>query len=162
VLFRSELKEKEKYDLIYSIDVLEHISGNWKVIENIYRALKNEGIFYLAMPSEKDHRYLFPERFFQKYIEWSAREHTGDQYEVSELCSILKDIGFKIILAKYTFGLWGRLAWELDMLTDGAIYLKRILFPMLMLFSYLDTIWRNQIGSYALLVIGKKKSSNVL
>jgi SAM-dependent methyltransferase len=157
-----ELKEKEKYDLIYSIDVLEHISGNWKVIENIYRALKNEGIFYLAMPSEKDHRYLFPERFFQKYIEWSAREHTGDQYEVSELCSILKDIGFKIILAKYTFGLWGRLAWELDMLTDGAIYLKRILFPMLMLFSYLDTIWRNQIGSYALLVIGKKKSSNVL
>jgi SAM-dependent methyltransferase len=151
-----ELKEKEEYDFIYSIDVLEHISGNWKVLENIYRALKNEGIFYLAMPCEKNHRHIFPERFFQKYTEWSAREHTGDQYELSELCFILKDMGFKIILAKYTFGLWGKLTWELDMLMERYQNLKRLSMPLLLFLCFLDTLWKNKEDSYALLIIAKK------
>ncbi|MEW6614146.1 MAG: class I SAM-dependent methyltransferase [Thermodesulfobacteriota bacterium] len=151
-----ELKENEEYDLIYSIDVLEHISWNQKVMENIYHALQSEGIFYLAMPSEKDHRYLLPERFFRKYIEWSIREHTGDQYELGELCFILKEIGFKIILAKYAFGIWGKLAWELDMLMERHRNLKRLSMPLLLFLCFLDTLWKNKEGSYALLIIARK------
>jgi len=151
-----ELKENEEYDFIYSIDVLEHILGNQKVIENIYHALQSEGIFYLAMPSEKDHRYVLPERFFRKYIEWSTKEHGGDQYRLNELCCILKDIGFKITLAKYTFGFWGKLAWELDMLMEKHRNLKRASLFFLMLLSFLDTLWKNKEGSYALLIIAKK------
>ena len=53
------LTDKGKYDFIYSIDVLEHIKGNRTVIENLYNALKSGGTFYLAMPYEPGHKFIF-------------------------------------------------------------------------------------------------------
>lgn len=151
-----KLNQKEKFDLIYSIDVLEHIVGNMKVIENLDRALKKGGLLYIAMPNEKDHRFLLPDKYHQQYVEWSSNEHVGDQYRVEELAVILEALGYGILVAKPTFGFWGKLAWELDMIIEEKKNLKRLLLPFLLLWCYLDTIWKNGENSYALLVIAKK------
>lgn len=151
-----KLNEEEQYDLIYTIDVLEHIVGNLKIIGNLDRALKNGGIFYIAMPNEKNHRYLLPEKYFKKYIEWSSKEHIGDQYTVEELASIMEGLGYKILHGQYTFGFWGKLAWELDMLMEKYRNLKRLFLPFLLFLCWLDTVWQNSKGSYAILVIAKK------
>lgn len=151
-----ELNEEEQYDLIYTIDVLEHIVGNLEVIRNLDRALKEKGILYLAMPNEKNHRYLLPEKFFKEYIEWSSMEHIGDQYSVKELASILEGLGYKILYARYTFGFWGKFAWELDMLMEKYRNLKRLFLPLLLFLCWLDTVWQNREDSYALLIIAKK------
>jgi 2-polyprenyl-3-methyl-5-hydroxy-6-metoxy-1,4-benzoquinol methylase len=58
------LSEMESYDFIFSIDVMEHISQNTIVFENIYNALESGGTFYLAMPYEPGHRYLLPSSYF--------------------------------------------------------------------------------------------------
>ncbi len=151
-----EIKEEERYDLIYTIDVLEHIVGNLEVIRNMDRALKKEGILYIAMPNEKNHRYLLPKKFFKEYIEWSSKEHIGDQYSVEELSSILEGLGYSILYARYTFGFWGKLAWELDMLMEKYRNLKRLSLLFLLFLCWLDTLWENKKDSYGLLIIGRK------
>jgi len=151
-----ELNQSDAFDLIYTIDVLEHIVGNMKVIGNLDRALKKGGILYIAIPNEKDHRFLFPEKYHQRYVEWSSIEHGGDQYSVEELIAILEDLGYRVLIGKRTFGLWGKLAWELDLVMEKKKNLKRLSLPFLLFLCYLDLIWKNGKSSYALLVIAKK------
>jgi len=55
-----ELKEKNFYDLIISIDSLEHITYNKKILRNFFNALKFSGFLYLAVPCEKNVKHFFP------------------------------------------------------------------------------------------------------
>lgn len=152
------LDENEKFDFIFSIDCLEHIPGNQKVMAGLVRALVPGGVLYVAMPCEKIHRFLFPKRYFEKYIRWAAGEHIGDQYTCDELVAIFRSLGLAILQAQYTFGFWGKLAWELDMLTDSRPRLKRLLLPFLFSVGALDPLCGNRSGPYGLLVVGKKPS----
>lgn len=150
------LAETEKFDFIFSIDCLEHILGNQKVVANLARALAPGGILYVAMPCEKIHRFLFPTRYFEKYTQWASREHIGDSYTCDELVAIFRSLGLTILRAQYTFGFWGKLAWELDMLTDGRPRLKRLLLPFLFSIGALDPLCGNRSGPYGLVVAGRK------
>jgi SAM-dependent methyltransferase len=152
------LAENEKFDFIFSIDCLEHIPGNQKVMANLVRALVPGGVLYVAMPCEKIHRFLFPKRYFEKYIQWASGEHIGDQYTCDELVAIFRSLGLTILQAQYTFGFWGKLAWELDMLTDSRPRLKRLLLPFLFSIGALDPLCGNCSGPYGLLVVGEKPS----
>lgn len=155
-----ELSDEEEYDFIYSIDVLEHIKGNKKVIKNIYNALKPGGTLYLAMPDETNHRFIFSKnKHIQNYIKWTESEHKGDQYSLNELSKLLEETGFRIVMRKHTFGFFGKLAWELDMMTDNCISLKHLIQPFIFISGYLDTFCKNRPGSYGVLVIGKKDAS---
>jgi 2-polyprenyl-3-methyl-5-hydroxy-6-metoxy-1,4-benzoquinol methylase len=151
-----ELDEYERYDFIFSIDCLEHIPGNQKVIANLVKALASGGILYLAIPGEKNHRYLFPKRYFERYTQWASGEHIGDQYTRDELVAVFRALQLDILHAQYTFGFWGKLAWELDMLTDGKPGLKTMLLPLLFCIGALDPFFSNNSGPYGVLVIGKK------
>ena len=152
------LRDKGKYDFAFSIDVLEHIRGNRTVIKNIYNALRTNGIFYLAMPYEPGHKFLFPRnKHIQGYINWAKIEHIGDQYSLDEISNILEETGFKIITKKHTFGFFGKLAWEFDMMTENCISVKHIIQPFIFISGFLDTICKNRPGSYGILVIGEKK-----
>ncbi|GAI04956.1 unnamed protein product, partial [marine sediment metagenome] len=71
-----------------------------------------------------------------------------------ELKKLVKDIGFKIIKSKYTFGFFGKLAWELDRLTDSYRKIKLCLMPLLKIFGRIDTIVKNKNGN--ILIIGEK------
>ena len=150
------LYEMENYDFIFSIDVMEHISGNERVFQNIYNALELGGTFYLAMPYEPGHQYILPRNHFKKYVDWAKKEHTGEQYSLDSITRVLSKIGFNVVDIRYTFGFWGKLAWEFDMLTEEHLTVKRSLQPLLFIWGYLDTLWRNGPGSYAIRVIARK------
>ena len=159
LFFQSDIRiplQKERYDFIFSIDVLEHIQDNFKVLQNIYDGLKANGIFYLAMPYEPGHTFLFPRQLFANYIAWAEKEHVGEQYDLETVSEILRKLGFRIEDACYTFGFWGKLAWELDMLTEETLFLKHLLQPLLFIWGYLDTLWKCGSGSYAIKVIARK------
>ncbi|MEE8422931.1 MAG: methyltransferase domain-containing protein, partial [Thermodesulfobacteriota bacterium] len=148
------LNEKVKYDLVYSIDVLEHIPGNKKVIENIFGALKKGGIFYLAMPWDEANSRLLPAFFFKDSDAWADKEHIGEQYSLNELTDLMKKIGFKILEARYTFGIWGKLAWEMEKVFTFLGPTGSIFKPFLKMLGHLDIYKRNKEG--ALLVIAKR------
>ena len=125
------MDDEEVYDFAYCIDVLEHIPGNRIVIANIHRALKPRGYFYLHMPYDHPGKRILPERYFQSFEEWACKEHIGEQYTLEEACHLLTEEGFQILRSQWTFGFIGELAWEIDRLTDGRVFLKVLLAPLL-------------------------------
>jgi SAM-dependent methyltransferase len=156
------LLDKECYNLCLCIDVLEHISGNCKVIENIYRSLRPGGYFYLHIPRPEIYdRRMFPKRFYKEFDNWADTEHIGERYTLGEIQNVLKSIGFNIIRAHCTFNFWGRLAWELDRITDNMIPLKAFLMPLLKIFAYAD-FWFPKSNKAATLVIAMKPSCPAL
>ncbi|MDV2503967.1 MAG: class I SAM-dependent methyltransferase [bacterium] len=151
------MEEKDEYDFIFSLECLEHIHGNQKVIGNFVQALSPGGVLFIMMPCEKIHKFLFPRNWFEEYTQWTAKEHIGDQYTLDELVPILEGLGVRTLQAQYTFGFWGKLAWELSMLTVNKRKLHRLLLPMLLLIGLLDVVLPLGKGSpYGLLVLGQK------
>ena len=148
------LEEENSYDFCLCIDVLEHISENRRALEKIYRALRVDGYFYLHTPSKNQSR-IFPARFFKEFDEWEKEEHIGEMYNLKELLEEIMAIGFKIIEARETFGFFGKLAWEIDRITDKYIVLKIILMPLLKLFAYLDIKFAKKGGGILILAMKK-------
>lgn len=149
-----ELEERHNYDFIYSIDVLEHIPNNIKVLRNSYQALKHDGYLFLHMPYDIDKKSIFPDKFFAKFNVWAEKEHIGEQYTLDEIKSILQKIGFEIVEIEYTFGFPGELAWELDRITDGNIILKIIIMPLLKILGLISVNVKHRTGN--ILVIARK------
>jgi SAM-dependent methyltransferase len=108
-----ELDAKERFDFIYSFDVLEHIAENRSVLERLYRALSPGGSLLVRIPARVQKRIL-SERFTAEHAKWAAIEHVGQHYTMESLIADLRDIGFRIRSAEYTMGFWGRLSFELN------------------------------------------------
>ena len=151
----TQLCGENYYDFSLCIDVLEHIPGNRLVLEKIYTSLKPGGYFYLHMPDDKHNRRIFPKNFFKEFEKWAEDEHLGEQYTLEEMKDILKFNGFTIVEAYDTFGFWGKLAWELDRITDGKIALKVLLMPLLKLWVHFD-LWLPKRTGNEILVLGMK------
>lgn len=158
VMDLKRMEESGRYDFVFTLECLEHIPGNRPVIDGLIRALKKGGTLLIMMPNEKIHRYLFPRRWFEKYNQWAAAEHIGDQYTLEELTALLRTRGIRVIRSRYTFGFWGKLVWEVRMLTEEKRGLHCLLLPLLLLFGILDSLWPFwRSGSYGLLVLGRKE-----
>ncbi|MCK4539877.1 glycosyltransferase [Candidatus Parcubacteria bacterium] len=137
----TKLDENNIYDLIISIDVLEHIPKNKIVMEKIYKALKVGGFFYCTIPNDKAKKRLFPNKYFIQFDKWDAIEHIGEQYDLYQLKELMQTIGFKINFARYTFTFWGNLAWEINTILKGKKVgdkLNIILMPLYRILTWLD------------------------
>lgn len=105
-----ELPGSECYDLILSVDVMEHIEEDELVFSNFYRLLKSGGLLLISTPSDKggsdvqndsDHSFI--------------DEHVRDGYGIGEIENKLSKSGFQHIAAKYSYGAPGSAAWRLSM-----------------------------------------------
>ena len=152
----SQMQDKDRYDFCLCIDVMEHIPNNRMVMERIHSALKPGGYFFLHIPRpDRYAKHFFPERLYKEFEEWSRDEHIGKRYSIEEIREILASIGFDIATAHCTFNFWGRLAWELDRITDRNLLPKVILTPFMKLFATMD-IWLPKSTKGAVLVIAQK------
>lgn len=149
-----KLEDENYYDFCLSIDVLEHIPENRKVLENIYKALKIAGYFYLHTPT-KDEKRIFPEGFFREFDNWAKEEYIGKMYKFEGLKDVMSSIGFEIIEVRETFSFFGSFAWEIDRITDKYVFLKIVLMPLLKFFAHLDVKFSRK-GSGILILAMKK------
>lgn len=69
--------------------------------------------------------------------------------------NIFRSTGFTVIKAHSTFGFWGKLAWELDRITDGRNILKALPMPLLKVFAHFD-LWLPKHTGNGILVLGMK------
>ena len=149
-----ELDSRDAYDLIYCIDVLEHIPGNRRVMANFFRALRPGGYLYLHIPLDEGGNRIFPRRFFTEFQDWADGEHIGEQYTPGQLKNILSELGFAVSAAAYTFGYAGKLAWEMDRMTDRSSKMKRALMPLLKTVAFSSTLFPH--GSGSVLALARK------
>ena len=122
----------DTYNLILSIDVMEHIEADVKVFENFYKSMAPGGTLLISTPSDKGGSDVAHEHD-QSFIE----EHVRDGYAKGEITQKLKNAGFSNIEVLYTYGKPGSLSWKLSMKTPILFIGKTSLFYLLLPLYYL-------------------------
>jgi len=158
------LKEQEKYNLIVTVDVMEHIEEDTLVFRNFHSALKEGGILLITTPSDMGGSGI-KNKDDRSFID----EHVRAGYGKDEIAEKLKASGFSDISVKYTYGLPGHLSWLLLIRYPAGIfqwsaltliviplYYILILTPALIL-NIFDLVIRHKKGT-GLLVTAIKKS----
>lgn len=106
--------DTDTYDLALSVDVMEHILEDEKVMRNLCGSLRKGGMLLISTPSDQggsdtDHHHS--EEGTTGFID----EHVRDGYNIDEIQEKLLRAGFSSVEAKYTYGPYGSLAWRLSM-----------------------------------------------
>jgi SAM-dependent methyltransferase len=148
----------QKYDLIFSNHVLEHIVDNRKVINQLVASLKPGGFIYIQIPNATQWR-LLPDKYLRHHAEWAEEEHVGQTLTLDSLREMLEGMECRILKAQYTSGFLGELSFELKeialhYLNSQVLFV--LLFPLLKLLGYLDSLARYRQGN-GILVLAQKR-----
>lgn len=98
----------ERFDLILSVDVMEHIEEDRAVFRNFERVLNPGGYVVINTPSDlggSDVGGVEDESFIE--------EHVRPGYNREELSAKLRESGLNTVRAIYTYGRYGSKAWRL-------------------------------------------------
>ena len=133
--------QPEKYDLVLSVDVMEHIEEDTVVFENLYKSMKSGGMLLISTPSDKggsdvnhNHDPANPQSSF-------IDEHVRDGYNIEEIAEKLKNAGFSKVEAAYSYGWPGKISWKLSMKFPISLLNASKLFFIILPFYYLATYW---------------------
>lgn len=140
------------FDIIYSVDVLEHIADDMKVLTNFYEALKPGGILLLHIPNINQKRYL------EKFKNWKQIDHVRNGYGKEKIVDKLSRIGFSNIKTEFTCGWAGALAWEIQSILKTAFkhrLAQIISFPFTAVLTFIDVHLNKTTGNGILLMARK-------
>lgn len=114
VLFRIgdlvRYREENSYDLILSVDVMEHILEDVEVFRNFQASLVPGGMLVISTPSDQGGSDVHGDGE-TSFIE----EHVRDGYNIQEIQDKLKLAGFSKVQARYSYGKPGQISWRLSM-----------------------------------------------
>jgi 2-polyprenyl-3-methyl-5-hydroxy-6-metoxy-1,4-benzoquinol methylase len=99
-----------RYDLILSVDVMEHILEDVQVFRNFHRSLTTGGMLLISTPSDQGGSDVHDEGE-SSFIE----EHVRDGYNIKEIEDKLLSAGFSKVKARYSYGSPGKISWRLSM-----------------------------------------------
>lgn len=161
----TEFRRPGTYNLILSVDVMEHIEDDRTVFRNLFNSLLPGGWLIISTPSDQGGSDVHNEGD-HSFIE----EHVRDGYSITEISGKLSEAGFSTVIPRYTYGIPGSIAWKLTMkipvtLLNFSWLTAPLLLPWYMLviipsliLNYADTLMRHRRGT-GLLVIAKKDYS---
>lgn len=125
-------REPDKYNLILSVDVMEHILEDEKVFRNFFESLKTDGTLLISTPSDKGGSDVHDEE-----DESFIGEHVRNGYSIEEIGTKLTVAGFKEVNASYTYGKPGSISWRLAMKYPVKMLNISKLFFLILPFYYL-------------------------
>jgi len=102
--------EPDSFNLILSVDVMEHIKDDERVFSNFFRSLQNNGFLIISTPSDLGGSDVHSED--EKSF---VAEHLRNGYSVKEITEKLSSTGFRNIETRYTYGKPGNISWNLTM-----------------------------------------------
>jgi SAM-dependent methyltransferase len=150
----TQISHEAGFDLILSVDVMEHIVEDVKVFENFHRALRPGGYLMINTPSIYGGSDVHEEE-----EESFIGEHARIGYSVEDLRGKLEPLGFELYQSKYTYGTWGDRAWRLGIKYPMQMLNKSKLlfillplyytftFPFTLLMMYMDYTANNKVGA---------------
>jgi len=143
------------YDLIYTVDVLEHIEEDSKVLSNFYASLKPNGLLLVHVPLIPQN--FIPHRFLiHRFSITSADDHVREGYTTKELIEKLQIAGFHIQKTVNTFGWFGSLGWSLmKLLETSRLRYRLLLHPLNLLLMEID-YWLPKRRGEGILVLAQK------
>lgn len=137
------------YDMIYSLNVFEHIKDDFQSIQVVASKLKPSGIFLIYVPA-----------FQLLFSSMDKKVGHFRRYRREPLEILLKRAGFKIIQSKYvdSLGFFASLVFKIvgsktgDISKESVTIYDKYIFPMSL---YLDYILNKFIGKNVLIVCQK-------
>jgi len=126
------LEESGKYNIILSVDVMEHIEEDVLVFRNFCRSLKDNGVLIISTPSDKGGSDVHND-IEESFID----EHVRDGYSIDDITGKLKMAGFRDITTGYTYGRPGNISWRLSMKYPIRMLNISYLFFLILPFYYL-------------------------
>lgn len=126
------LNETDSYNLILSVDVMEHIEEDRLVFRNFYKSLKENGVLLISTPSDKGGSDVH-DNSEESFID----EHVRDGYSIEDITEKLKVVGFREVIALYTYGRPGNISWRISMKYPIRMLNKSYLFFIILPFYYL-------------------------
>ncbi len=103
-------KKDNLYDLVLSVDVMEHILEDVLVFKNFHSSMKKGGMLLISTPSDQGGSDVH-EGSDSSFIE----EHVRDGYNIKEIEQKLLSAGFSKAEARYNYGSPGKISWKLSM-----------------------------------------------
>jgi SAM-dependent methyltransferase len=161
------IRHENRFDLVLSVDVMEHIAEDRRVFTNLARSLKPGGVLLVNTPSNLGGSDVHGEGE-QSFIE----EHARAGYGVEEIREKVESAGLRVESITFTYGPLGTLAWRLGvkypmLLLNKSRLLVLVLplyymlaLPIILPLMYLDYVSTNKSGT-GLLVVARKPSSSV-
>ncbi|MFO7754893.1 MAG: class I SAM-dependent methyltransferase [Bacteroidales bacterium] len=147
-------REEEKYDLVLSVDVMEHIEDDRQVFRNFYSSLKPGGWLIISTPSDKGGSDVH-DQDDHSFID----EHVRDGYSIKEIEEKLTEAGFSSIKTEYTYGKPGKISWRLSMkypvlMLNASMAFALILplyyilvMPFTLILNYMDIRFKHREGT---------------
>jgi 2-polyprenyl-3-methyl-5-hydroxy-6-metoxy-1,4-benzoquinol methylase len=144
----------ETYDLILSVDVMEHIEEDIQVFKNFHASLKPGGVLLISTPSDQGGSDVKHEHD-TSFIE----EHVRDGYGINEIEEKLRSSGFHNVKANYSYGTPGKISWRLSMkvpilmLEISKVFFVLlpiyylVVFPFCIVLNYLDLYKKHKSGT---------------
>ncbi|MDO9510167.1 MAG: class I SAM-dependent methyltransferase [Bacteroidales bacterium] len=126
------------YDLILSVDVMEHILEDEDVFKNFHASLKNEGVLMISTPSDQGGSDVHDHHEHDSSGSFIG-EHVRDGYGIEEIERKLKNAGFSKIESRYTYGWPGKISWKLSMKYPILMVNTSKLFFLILPFWYIIT-----------------------
>ncbi len=123
------------YNLILSVDVMEHILDDEAVFRNFQQSLKSGGMVLISTPSDQGGSDVHDHDDDESFID----EHVRDGYNIQDIQEKLKRAGFDYTEAHYTYGKPGQLGWKLSMKYPIKMLNASKLFFIILPFYYLLT-----------------------
>lgn len=105
--------EPDSFDLILSVDVMEHIEDDRAVFRNFHTSLRNGGMLLISTPS--DLGGSDSDEHADGEVHGFIDEHVRDGYNIDDIKQKLTFAGFSAVDAQYTYGTPGHIAWILSM-----------------------------------------------
>lgn len=135
------LDSDSQYDLIVSVDNLEHIENDLDVLRRFYRAMKPEGTLVIHVP-----HYYRRWPLFKWSRNFEVPGHVRPGYHLPELTERVRRAGFTIERAGFSYGFLENLANNLSYAISAAEQKNRLLYALL--FPMLNLIaWFGQWGN---------------
>ncbi|MFN5325084.1 MAG: class I SAM-dependent methyltransferase [Bacteroidota bacterium] len=106
----TQFHRDDQYNLILSVDVMEHILEDVQVFQNFHRSLRAGGMLLISTPSDQGGSDVHDDGE-SSFIE----EHVRDGYNIQEIEDKLKLAGFSKVSARYSYGAPGKISWRISM-----------------------------------------------
>lgn len=160
----ASLADRDTYDFILSVDVMEHIREDELVFRNFFNSLKTGGVLIISTPSDKGGSDVHDEGDLS-FID----EHVRDGYSIDDITGKLTRAGFRNIRARYTYGIPGNISWKLSMkypvkmLNASAVFYGIlpfyyiVVFPFALILNGFDVLLKHKSGTGLLVSADKYK-----
>jgi SAM-dependent methyltransferase len=132
------------FDLIISIDVLEHITQQEQALRNLMGHLTPQGRAFYHIPTARSRPVPFS-RALRGFHEWAEGEHVAEERTAEDFLAVMQRAGYDVIRSDRTFGYYtGELATSLFNLpyknTLGNKMVQAMLAPFCRVLAWADEL----------------------